>query len=240
MRKLVERFKWLQLLFGFILIALGVLTIVIAVKAGDNYEQTIFIVWASVLFLIAFMLILFDLIAFNTKAEFSALIAAGICIGIGVFVLVNREFISQVVKTLLPYILVSIGGVLLLKTIILAVRKVAFKQWLLPFILGVIFLASGIVFLCVKDLYNVIYIALGILFIVLGAVEIIGFVTVLVNSRETSNVPTQQGNTRKKGKKKRGKGNDTDVDVVDPPVEQEVVDGTPKQIEQEDDIKLIK
>ena len=227
MKKIIDKFKWLQLLFGLVLIALGVLTIVIAVNADkDSYEKTIFIVWASVLFFIAAVIVIFDIIAFNDKAEFSALVAAGICVGVGIFVLPNQDFISNVVKTLIPYIIVSIGGVLLLKTIILAVKKVPFKQWLLPFVLSVIFVAAGVVFICVKDLSNIIYIALGILFIALGAVEIIGFITVIVNKKAPRNdlQPVKQPKKPKKVKKKE---------------EEEIVDATPKQIESEDDIKLI-
>ena len=238
MKKIIDKFKWLQLLFGLVLIALGVLTIVIAVNVDkDSYEKTIFIVWASVLFFIAAIIVIFDLIAFNDKAEFSGLVAAGICIGVGVFILINQDFISNVVKTLLPYIVVSIGGVLLLKTIILAVRRVPFKQWLLPFVLSVIFVAAGVVFICVKDLSNIIYIALGILFIVLGAVEIIGFVTILANKRAPRNdlQPVKQPKKPKKVKKK--KEEEEPAPEIDG--EEEIVDATPKQIESEDDIKLI-
>ena len=238
MKKIFERFKWLQLLFGFVLIALGVLTIVIALNVKDNYENTIFIIWASVLFFIAAMIVIFDIIAFNDKAEFGALVAAGISIGVGIFVLGNKEFISHVVKTLLPYIIVSIGGVLLLKTIVLAVRRVPFKQWLLPFVLSVIFVAAGVVFICVKDLSNIIYIALGILFIVLGALEIIGFITIIANNRAPRNdvQPAKQSKKPKKAKKKKGEENST-TNLYD---EEEIVDATPKQIGSEDDIKLIK
>ena len=237
MKKILERFKWLQILFGLVLIALGVLTIIIAVNVKDNYENTIFIVWASVLFFLGTVIVAFDIIAFNDKAEFSALVAAGICIGVGIFVLGNKEFISHVVKTLLPYIIVSIGGVLLLKTIVLAVRRVPFKQWLLPFVLSVIFVAAGVVFICVKDLSNIIYIALGILFIVLGAVEIIGFVTIVANRRTPRNdiQPSKQSRKPKKVKKKKGSDDFHPESYND----EEIVDATPKQIESEDDVKLI-
>lgn len=237
MKKIIDKFKWLQLLFGLVLIALGVLTIVIAVNADkDSYEKTIFIVWASVLFFIAAVIVIFDIIAFNDKAEFSALVAAGICVGVGIFVLPNQDFISNVVKTLIPYIIVSIGGVLLLKTIILAVKKVPFKQWLLPFVLSVIFVAAGVVFICVKDLSNIIYIALGILFIALGAVEIIGFITVIVNKKAPRN-DLQPVKQPKKPKKVKKKEEEEPAPVFDE--EEEIVDATPKQIESEDDIKLI-
>ena len=240
MRRIIEKFKWLQLLLGLVLIALGVLTIVICANVKDDYEKTIFIIWASVLFLIAAIAIGFDLIAFGEKAEYSGLIASGICIGGGIFILGNQEFISKVITTLIPYILISIGGVILLKTIILAIKRIPFKKWLLPFVISVIFLASGIVFLFVKDMQTVIYIALGVLFIALGAVEIIGFVTVMVNGKgrpttEPAVVPTK-GKKEKKGKKK----GDPDISFEQPeePIEVEV-DAAPKQIETEDDIKLI-
>lgn len=238
MRKILDKFKWIQLILGFVLIALGVLTMVIAINKKEDCEQSIFIVWAVVLFIIAAIVIGFDFIAFSKKAEFGGLIAAGICIGIGIFVLANRNFIQRVINTLLPYIIISIGGVLLLKTIILAVKRVNYKEWLLSFVVGVIFIASGIVFLVVDD-KSFIYIAVGILFIALGAVEIVGYITIVVNRRAPApgalEPKPEKGKKVKKGKKKDG---DVEEPASDVP-EEEVVDGTSKQIEQEDDIKLI-
>lgn len=231
MKKIIDKFKWLQLLFGVIMVALGVLTIVLAINIKDDFEKTVLIVWAAALFLIAFTIILFDFIAFYDKAEFSGLIASGLCVGIGVFVLINKSEISTIITTLLPYVLISIGGVLLLKTIVLAIRRISFKQWLLPFILAITFITSGIVFLVVKEGKVAIYIVLGILFVVLGGVETVGFITVLANKKSANtNVPAT---TTKKKKDK------TEEPVQEIEAEKEVIDATPKQIEQEDDIKLI-
>ena len=233
MRKIIEKFKWLQLILGLVLVALGVLTIVVTANVDGDYEKTIFIVWASVLFFIAFVIILFDLISFNNKPEFSGLILAGMCIGVGVFVLINKEFISQVITTLLPYILISIGGVLLLKTIVLAVRRVAFQSWLLPFILSVVFLTAGIVFICVKDLKQVIYYVVGTLFIVLGAIEIIGYITVLANRKAPTQPAVRSPKTRKPKKEEP---------VEAQPVEEEepeIVEAEPKQIEEQPEPKAI-
>ena len=234
MRRLIEKFSWLQLLLGLILIALGVLTTVIAINVKENYELTIFIVWASVLFVLATALTVFDIIAYHDKAEFSSLISAGVCVGVGIFVLINRDFISQVITTLVPYILIAIGGVLLLKTIILAVRRIPFKSWLTPFVVAVIFLAAGIVFICVKELKQVIYISLGIMFIVLGAVEIIGYITFLANRR----APKTEAVVHVK-KNKKHKQEVVDAYATADEEERDVVDAEPKQIEQEDDVKLI-
>ena len=236
MRKILEKYQWIQLVLGFILIALGVLTMIIAINKKEDCEQTIFIVWAVVLFLISTIIICFDLIAFNKKAEFGGLITAGICIGIGIFVLVNRNFIQQVINTLLPYIIISIGGVLLLKTIILAVKRINYKEWLLPFVVGVIFIASGIVFLVVDD-KSFIYIAVGILFNALGAVEIVGYITIMVNRHAPAPGAIQP---RPEGRKKTKKGKKRDDDVPEEvDAHHEEVDGSLKQIEQEDEPKLI-
>lgn len=241
MKRILEKYQWVQLILGFVMIALGVLTMVIAINVKDDYEKIIFIVWAAVLFLIAAIIIGFDLIAFNNKAEFGGLIAAGICIGIGILVLANQDFISRIIRTLIPYIIISIGGVLLLKTIILAVKRVNFKEWLLPFVVGVIFIASGIVFLVIENI-SFIYVAVGILFIALGAVEIVGYITIVVNRRARSPERAIQPKPERTKKPKKGKKADSEpeeeVDATSND-EEEVVDGTPKQIEQEDDIKLI-
>ncbi len=235
MKKLTEKFSWLQLIFGLVLVALGVLTIILAANGeeGSDFDKTICIVWAVVLFVIAALIIAFDIIGFTDKADFGSLLISGLFIGVGIFVIANQEIIRKVIATLLPYILISIGGVLLLKTIILAIKRINFKAWILPFILGVAFVASGVVFLCVSDMLKVIYIVIGVLFIVLGAVEMIGFVTVRVNKRAA-----QKGNLPDKVRSKKRKGKEEEPEVQP---EQEIieVEPEPKQIETEEDIKLI-
>lgn len=234
MRKLTEKFAWLQLIFGLVLVGLGVLTIILAAngKGDADFDKTICIVWGIVLFLIAVLIIVFDILAFTDKADFGGLLVSGLFIGLGVFVLAKQDIIREVIATLLPYLLISIGGVLLLKTIILAVKRVNFKAWILPFVLGVIFVAIGIVFIFVDDMLNVIYIGIGVLFIVLGAVEMIGFVSVMANrrAREKGNLPEKA-----KGKKKKDKDN-----IYNEPAPEYVeVEAEPKQIEQEGEIKQI-
>ena len=234
MRKILEKFKWLQLVFGFVLIALGVLTIVIAISNKDgDYAKYIFIVWAVVLFLIAGVFVLFDVLAFRDTAEFGTLVGCGICIGIGVFVIVNQGVINDVIKTLLPYSLMAVGGVLIIKTLVLAIRRISFKEWMLPFVVGVVFLTSGLVFFLNKDSGYILYVATGIMFVTLGAVEIIGFITVLANRRAPRNnlQPVKQP---KKAKKKKG-----DEEPAPEYQEGEIVDASPKQIESEDNVKLI-
>ena len=160
---------------------------------------------------------------------------SGICIGVGLFVIINQEIISKVITTLLPYTLISIGGVLIIKTIILAVRKISFKEWMLSFVVGVIFLASGIIFLVAKQWEQGLYVATGVLFIVLGAVEVIGYITVLVNARPPKEATPPAVKKEKKPKKAKGQKQsiEEDGEVIE-------VDAVPKQIESEDDIKLIK
>ena len=234
MKKLTEKFSWLQLIFGLVLVALGVLTIILAANGeeGSDFDKTICIVWAVVLFVIAALIIAFDIIGFTDKADFGSLLISGLFIGVGIFVIANQEIIRKVIATLLPYILISIGGVLLLKTIILAVKRINFKAWTLPFILGVAFVASGVVFLCVSDMLKVIYIVIGVLFIVLGAVEMIGFVTVQANKRaaKKGGVPDKVRSKKRKGKEEPEVQQEPEVIEVEP---------EPKQIEAEGEVKMI-
>ena len=65
MRKLIQRYPWLQLLIGLILIAVGVGTIAFA--ASSKINETLYITWAGGLFLVAFALILIDLTKFTQK-----------------------------------------------------------------------------------------------------------------------------------------------------------------------------
>lgn len=230
MKKIIEKYTWLQLILGLILLAVGVLTIVTVVNAPNDYQKILFIMWPVTLFVVALIVILFDVLAFNKTAEFGGLVTSGICIGVGVFVLVNQALLQEAIVTLLPYIMIATGGVLLLKTIILAVKKVSFKEWLLPFILSIVFIAGGIVFLVIKDSQKFLYISLGILLIVLGAVEIIGYITILVN-RKNDDRTTTEPSTRVKPRKG---GRTTKEEYTEP----ESVDGVKKEIDY-DDPKLI-
>ena len=232
MRKLTAKYSWLQLVFGLVLVALGVLTIILAVKIDKaDFDKTICIVWAVTLFLIAALIITFEIVGFTDQADFAGLLISGLFIGIGVFVLAKQDIIREVIASLLPYILISIGGVLLLKTIILAIKRINFKVWLLQFILGVIFLATGIVFAVVEEALNVIYVVIGVLFIVLGALELVSYITFLANKRaeKKGGVPA----------KARGKKKKEEEPVAEPEQEYVEVEAEPKQIEQEDEIKQI-
>ena len=73
---------------------------------------------------------------------------------------------------------------------------------------------------------------IGVLFIVLGAVEMIGFVTVLANKRaaKKGGVPD-----RVRGKRHRGK----EEPKVQPEPEYIEAEAEPKQIEAEDEVKMI-
>ena len=239
MRKLTDRFKWLQLLFGLILIGAGVVTIIMAANGEDDFDKNICLVWSIILFVIAFLIVLLDILAFGSDVEFTGLIAAGLCVGVGVFILVNQDIIRNVISSLIPYILISIGGVLLLKTIMLAIKRVNFKKWIVVFIVSVIFLTSGIVFICVSDMLKVIYIVIGGLFIVLGGLELVGLITRLSQAHHDKKVNAvtvpKAGKKIKKGKKKN--------DDVEAPVDNgetvEAVDAQPKELPYDDDVKLI-
>ena len=230
MRKLTAKYSWLQLVFGLVLVALGVLTIILAVKIDRaDFDKTICIVWSVTLFLIAALIITFEIVGFTEQADFAGLLISGLFVGVGIFILAKQDIIRDVIATLLPYILISIGGVLLLKTIILAIKRINFKVWLLQFILGVIFLATGIVFAVVEEALNVIYVVIGVLFIVLGALELVGYITLLANKRaeKKGGVPAK-ANSKKK-----------EEPVIQPEQEVVEVEAEPKQIEQEDEIKQI-
>ena len=103
-------------------------------------------------------------------------------------------------------------------------------MWLLQFILGVIFLATGIVFAFVEEALNVIYVVIGVLFIVLGALELVSYITFLANKRaeKKGGVPA----------KARGKMKEEEP-VAEPEQDVIEVEAEPKQIEQEDEIKQI-
>lgn len=242
MRKLTEKFVWLQLLLGFILIGVGVSTIIIAINGGDEFDKTVFLVWAIVLFAVAAIMIGLDFLAFLKEAQFISLIIAGICIGLGIFVLANQTTLRDVISSLFSYILIPIGGVLLLKTIVLAIKRVGFKQWLSIFVVSVVFLSIGIIFLCIGQAAVVIYISIGVLLIVMGAIEFIGYVTVLANRHAEKKNNAVDKPRKKKHKKATKKDEPIEGEVIEHDDEEEVpeiVEGRPKEIGTDDDIKLI-
>lgn len=248
MKKLSGRFKWLPLLIGFILIGLGVVTILLSANGEGEYDKNLFLIWSITLFVIAGLIILLDFLAFPDKPEFFDLVASGGCIGAGVFILVNQDIIRQVVSTLLPYVLISIGGVLVIKTVLLAIKRVSFKQWLLIFVVGVIILTSGIIFIVVKDMLKVIYIILGVLFITLGAVEIVGFITVISQDRHDKKVRAVAAKNEAKASRARASKKNERIKeqeeasgyIAQGDKPKEIVDATPQDEDNpDDDIKLI-
>lgn len=221
MKKIIQRFPWFQALIAVLLLGVGIGTIAFA--SANKIGETMYITWAIALFVVAAAIIAFDLAKFTLDAEFMGLIVAGICIGAGIFVWAKYINVQIFISLLLPYVLISIGGVLLLKTTILAAQRIPFKEWLGMFIVAVIFLTTGIIFLIVKNKLQILYIVLGVLLIVMGAVEFIGFVTVKSHEHhEKKNQVTirnEHGESKKQSPKRR-----------------EAIEGRSKK----DDIKLLK
>lgn len=243
MNKIFLKYKWAQLLIGFIIIGIAVVTIILAATNNftgdpDQDKQLILyfcLIWSISLFVISAIIVALDIVGFRQEPEFGGLIVSGACIGLGLFLLIKRAIVSEILASFLPYVLVSIGGVLLIKTVILAAMKVGVKKWISFFIMSVVFITVGVIFICVPDMLKIIYIIIGVLLVVLGALEIVGFISMVAHARSAKKDGVAVVTSSRRKKKEQ--------EVVEPVHEEYAAistnDEEPKEEPKDDEIKLI-
>lgn len=179
MRALFEKYKWLKLVVGTAIIALGIITIVLGIKNPADLANTLCIIWGIFCFLAALFAVLSELISNPRSPLLSTFVSAGITTGLGIFFVWDKgktagEILTNtLLQFLLPWILISIGAILIVKAItLLATSPVKlFNITLLGIGTGV--LIAGIITWVYRDkLDDFIFILLGILISIAGVIEV--------------------------------------------------------------------
>lgn len=191
MRNLFLKHRWLLLLLGAALIALGVVGLVFVLKDNDVFKVTkaICVVVAIFLFISAAFLLLggfLNVRATKAVAGASLFTSAGVSIGVGIALLFEEVvvMISGLIIYLLPLVLIGLGGAALLLCLILLFSEETrpnTSTWATYLIGGTVDLTIGIVLFINRDTdlaFKWIYGVISVLVILLGLfVVVLGFVS---------------------------------------------------------------
>ena len=197
MKSLFNKYIWLQLILSILLLFGGALIIAFAIMGKDNIlEDGLNIISAVILFLFGGFAILATLVFEQNKYLTNGLLYGSACIALGVFLCMKEMILLNYLVYLLAIFFIVIGGVELIKAIILVTRKEKnVPAIVIAFVVAALFIAGGILALIFKD--NVrkgFCIVAGALLALAGVWELfLGVKTMIGNS----------GGYKKKEKKKK-------------------------------------
>ena len=215
MKSLFNKYIWLQLILSILLLFGGALIIAFAIMGKQNVlEDGLNIISAVILFLFGGFAILATLVFEQDKYFTNGLLYGSACIALGVFLCTKEMILLNYLVYLLAIFFIVIGGVELIKAIILVTRKVKnVPAIVISFIAAAIFIAAGILALIFRENVKIAFCVIaGALLFLAGAFELfIG-------------VKTMIGNSGGSKKKKKDKKNDDDVVSKQEAEEPEVID----------------
>ena len=173
MMSLYNRYKWLRLTVGLILLLVGVLTIVISQIRPDIISTSISISIAVVLFLIGGFALFATLMNDKRSMFAPSLVISALFIAVGVILCIKTGFIGEIIVYFMAAFCIAFGVVELFKGIQLCKYKAKWYLFVLCFILAVIGIAFGVISLIYPgNVLSIIYILIGCLMIILGINEI--------------------------------------------------------------------
>ena len=173
MKKFFEK-KWLTLAYGFLVIAVGVLTVVYAIVDPTVVTTVLSISIAVSLFIIGAANIALALVAHTSEFFQKILLVGSAAIAAGVLFCVNRTLIGEFIALLLGVFFIAFATVALIKFILFIVYKEKLTWIILYGVFVAVAAAAGILILCFQQESNqVIYVIIGSAIAITGIFEII-------------------------------------------------------------------
>ncbi len=194
MKSLLNKFKWLRIIIGGVFVALGIVMLVLALsdKSADLTKTLCVILGIYCLLIGLFSTIVSLVVEAKTKLPVD-LITGALFIGIGISIFIDLDatagILTAVVTTCVPWVLIALGSVLIVKAIILLIVKGEVASWVLAAIAGAVALTLGIVLWVNREhLDDIIYSILAIVIIAVGALELIaGIIDTIKNKKSKTN-----------------------------------------------------
>lgn len=188
MKKFLEK-KWLTLAYGFLLIAVGGLTVAYAIINPDVVTKVLSISIAVSLFLIGSANIVLALIAHTSEFFNSTLLVGSAAIAFGVLFCVNTLLIGEFIALLLGVFFIAFAVVALIKFVLFIVYKQNLA-WIIIYGFAVAISATaGILILCFKEQTNqVLYVIIGSFVALAGLFEIIASTRIIILARREQKI----------------------------------------------------
>lgn len=186
MKSLFDKFQWLRLVLSIAILIVGIVTIIVGLNEPTSITRTICIIWAVFCFFFGGFSVISELVA-NPRSPFlNYLITGAVVIGIGIFLCFEEAslIINTIVSVALPWILVSLGSVILLKGVVLISSRAKGTITVLCIIAGVVLLTLGIVFWITRnDITRVIYAIAGALLTAWGLYSLVTAIVLMTRKK---------------------------------------------------------
>ena len=232
MKTLFEKHKWMQLIYGVLLLAAGIVTIIFAVNDKENVAKTISVVAAIGLFIYSAALLFSGVFSLKKKLFDIAFVFAVIFVSIGVCLVSNPTIIRDFILIFVSTMLLAIGVVEIGEATAMIFFKRPVVFIVVFYLLGAAFITFGVLSIVYKeDVEQIVYVCIGILLCLAAALEIVlgarGLILALKEAKqekakvvdaEVSDVPSENKEEEKKDEdiqQIEEKKDNEPVDVID-------------------------
>ena len=180
MKLLIDRFRWVGIVLGIMLILAGATVIAISIAIatgamkGDSLTIVLSITAAVICFLLGAIYLGIGLSTPLSKFFDSSFVLAAVCIAAGAVLLIVRDQVPTLLTYLIAVALIAFGGIYLIRAILYCVYKGGLVKIIGGFVIATLTIAAGILALIFKDkLYIAINIVIGVIAMAVGIVVII-------------------------------------------------------------------
>ena len=123
MKNIVFKNRWVQIVFGSLLLVAGVLTLTFAIVNNQNLTSAISIIVAVCSFILGIIYIVSSFVSETTALFPGSLFFGSICIAIGVLLCVNTQVLGQIIVYLVGALMLAYGLVSAIKSTIYVIMR---------------------------------------------------------------------------------------------------------------------
>ena len=193
MNKILEKHKWVNLVFAVILIAIGTVCIIVACVDKKSFQLTLSVIIAIGLFIFALISLLSSLIGDNKSFFSTPLIYASISIALGIILCSDTNAFGTFITKFISTLLITFGGVEAAKGLFLLLFKAKLPLIIIALVIGTLGIAFGIISFCKpNETETVAYVVAGALIALTGLVNLINqIIDMIVDKKNDKVVATQ-------------------------------------------------
>ena len=173
MKTLFAKHKWMQLIYGLLLAAAGILVIVFAINDKERISTWLSIIAAIALFIYASALMFSGVFSLKKRYFDIAFIYAVLFVSIGVVLLCNQEMIGKFITVFVATALCASGVVEIGEATSMIFFKRPIFFIVMFYILGAAFITLGVLAFCFQEeVEQIVYIGVGGLLCLAALLEI--------------------------------------------------------------------
>ena len=181
----LQKNKWLVIVYGVLLIAIGTLTLIFAITNTSVVDKVISIALAVALFIVGLLNICSSLIAHTQEFYTATILLGSLAIAIGVVLLIDTYLIGSIIVYLLGVFLLAMGTVSLFKAVIFVITKQKVMWIVAQLIIAALAITLGVIVLCFKDESKMfLYAFIGAVIILSGITEIVFVLRNFISNKE--------------------------------------------------------